>query len=90
MERAARRAGFAEAAIIPHAHHETLFQDFTSVLLRLGGVEPEAMPGWGWDMIRTADRCFSPAMKRDLSLDYFVPHKAIVYIRKKGLYLAPQ
>lgn len=27
-------------------------------------------------------------VKRDLSLDYFVPHKAIVYIREKGLYLA--
>ncbi len=25
-------------------------------------------------------------VKRDLSLDYFVPHKAIVYIREKGLY----
>jgi nicotinate-nucleotide adenylyltransferase len=25
-------------------------------------------------------------VKRDLSLDYFVPHKAIVYIREQGLY----
>jgi nicotinic acid mononucleotide adenylyltransferase len=25
-------------------------------------------------------------VKRDLSLDYFVPHKAIVYIREHGLY----
>ena len=25
-------------------------------------------------------------VKRDLSLDYFVPHKAIVYIREKSLY----
>lgn len=25
-------------------------------------------------------------VKRDLSLDYFVPHKAIVYIREKALY----
>ena len=25
-------------------------------------------------------------VKRDLSLDYFVPHKAIVYIRDHGLY----
>jgi nicotinate-nucleotide adenylyltransferase len=25
-------------------------------------------------------------VKRDLSLDYFVPHKAIVYIREKNLY----
>jgi nicotinate-nucleotide adenylyltransferase len=24
--------------------------------------------------------------RRGLSLDYFVPHKAIVYIREKGLY----
>lgn len=26
-------------------------------------------------------------VRRGLSLDYFVPHKAIVYIREKGLYL---
>ena len=25
-------------------------------------------------------------VKRDLALDYFVPHKAIVYIRAKALY----
>jgi len=28
--------------------------------------------------------------RRNLSLDYFVPHKAIVYIRDKGLYRDPQ
>jgi nicotinate-nucleotide adenylyltransferase len=28
--------------------------------------------------------------RRRLSLDYFVPHKAIVYIRQKGLYLGPR
>jgi nicotinate-nucleotide adenylyltransferase len=28
--------------------------------------------------------------RRGLSLDYFVPHKAIVYIRGRGLYLSPQ
>jgi nicotinate-nucleotide adenylyltransferase len=28
--------------------------------------------------------------RRGLSLDYFVPHKAIVYIREKGLYLDPR
>lgn len=26
--------------------------------------------------------------RRGLSLDYFVPHKAVVYIREKGLYRA--
>ena len=76
MERAARRAGFTEVTIVPHAHHETLFLDFTTVLLRLGGLEPDAMPGWGLDMIRMADRCFSPDLKRDLSLE------ATVVLRK--------
>jgi nicotinate-nucleotide adenylyltransferase len=28
--------------------------------------------------------------RRKLSLDYFVPHKAIVHIRSKGLYLDPE
>ena len=28
-------------------------------------------------------------VRRHLSLDYFVPHKAIVYIKEKGLYLSP-
>jgi nicotinate-nucleotide adenylyltransferase len=28
--------------------------------------------------------------RKGLSLDYFVPHKAIVYIREKGLYLDPR
>lgn len=28
--------------------------------------------------------------RRSLSLDYFIPHKAIVYIRDKGLYRDPQ
>jgi ubiquinone/menaquinone biosynthesis C-methylase UbiE len=70
LSRAARLAGFAEPVIVPHAAHETLFQDYTTITLRLAaGLETESLPDWAWDMIARFDRGFSEEMKRDVLLE---------------------
>lgn len=67
---ASKDVGFSELTIVPHASHETLFQDYTAGLLRLGaGLDHHTLPQWAWETLALFDRGFSSEMKRDLLLE---------------------
>lgn len=67
LNREARAAGFSEIIIYPLNDVETPFTTPTRrFLLLAGGLQPESMPDWAWDILSYYDSLFSTELKADL------------------------
>jgi SAM-dependent methyltransferase len=70
IEQCSKEAGFAECRIYPIHQVEQPFTRQTEVFLRLALAAPiDALPAWGWDILRSYDELFSPELKQDLLIE---------------------
>jgi SAM-dependent methyltransferase len=70
IEAAARAAGFAEIQFVPHNDHDTLFQDVSTIQLRLAtGRADLVLPNWAVSILREYDSALTSHAKRELMLE---------------------
>jgi SAM-dependent methyltransferase len=80
IERAARKAGFAEVRFVPLNDHATLYRDTIAVQLRLlTGHDDLALPAWAGAVIDSFDAALNLHAKRELMLE-----AAIVLTKGQG------
>lgn len=66
FERIAERHGISELDTYPIDNVDRPYSDQTETNLRLaGGLAPDALPDWAWDILREYDASFSDDQKRD-------------------------
>jgi len=70
IEEFAERGGFSHLRIDPMSSYADPLTRHTRAILRLAkGLEPEALPAWGWERIAEIEATFSPEAKRDLLIE---------------------
>ena len=75
--KAAQETGFEFAKLISHSPQPDMYRSYVTVEMNLvGGIRPEALPNWAWDLIDLADQGFTEDAKRDM------PHEATIIFRK--------